>query len=93
MCTSTTHQFQFSNVVISPVFKCCTVLKSHAGACSRLFLVCLFDSQGWNSFYPCIWSPIRIVLTALILLFQGQDEHLLESPTCIRFLIKYLFNY
>ena len=72
------------------VFKRCNALKSHAAACSWLFLVCLFDSQGWNSFSPCILSPIRIVLTALISLFQGQDEHILESPTCIRFLIKLL---
>ena len=72
------------------VFKCCNALKSHAAACSRLFLVCLFDSQGLNSFSPCILSPIRIVLTALISLFQGQDEHILESPPCIRFLIKLL---
>ena len=31
-----------------------------------------------------------MVLTALISMFQGQDEHVLESPTSIHFLIKLL---
>jgi hypothetical protein len=55
-----------------------------------LFVFFFFDSLGWNSFFPYILSLIRMVLTALISLFQGQDEHVLESPTSIHFLIKLL---
>lgn len=47
-------------------------------------LCCLFDS------HVCFNEFFILKVLNMISPFQGQDDHLLESPSCIRFLIKLL---
>lgn len=57
----------------------------HVFSCNILIFTFKLDHHG-HAFHHRSSAP----KACLTVLFQGQDDHLLESPNCIRFLIKLL---
>lgn len=49
----------------------------------------LVNYEWWKKLWAT-WASLLVYILLDMLLFQGQDDHLLESPACVQFLIKLL---